>query len=195
MYKALAAIVFIVIGFPPTVRAEPVEAWARWFEAHACGECGGRESPRRARYLFFASPKKSTQKKGDPQSATPALRYGATCVVSVAGCAVELALRCARRSDNHGELVHEARALRRACHPATAPPQAQPAGGGQPNSQQPHGPLLRSAVPARREALAPARWGRAQRSEAMARVDVRSPGSLQDAPRSAAASGSGLAIV
>src|SRR5207244_6027298 len=28
----------------------------------------GRDSPRRARHLFFASPKKSTQKKGDPQS-------------------------------------------------------------------------------------------------------------------------------
>ena len=34
------------------------------------------------------------------------------------------------RSDIHGESVHEARALRRACHPAPAPPQAQPAGGG-----------------------------------------------------------------
>ena len=40
-------------------------------------EGGSRESPRRARYLFFASPKKSTQKKGAPQSATPSLRYGA----------------------------------------------------------------------------------------------------------------------
>ena len=29
--------------------------------------------------LFFASPKKSNQKKGDPQSASPALRYGAPC--------------------------------------------------------------------------------------------------------------------
>ena len=43
------------------------------------GEVGGRVSPRRARYFFFASPKKSTQKKGDPPSGSPALRYGATC--------------------------------------------------------------------------------------------------------------------
>ena len=57
-------------------------------------------------------------------------------------------------------------------HPATAPPQAQPAGVGQPNSQHPFGPLLRSAAPAQRVALAPASWGRAQRSEAKARVDV-----------------------
>jgi len=47
---------------------------------HAFAACGGRVSPRRARYLFFASPKKSTQKKGETLlSATPALRYGATC--------------------------------------------------------------------------------------------------------------------
>jgi hypothetical protein len=47
---------------------------------------------------------------------------------------------------------------------------------GQPDSRtagQPFGPLLRSAWPAQRVALAPARRGRAQRSEAMARVDVR----------------------
>ncbi len=52
-------------------------------------------------------------------------------------------------------------------------------GFGQPNIRttgQPHGPLLRSAQAAQREALAPAIWGRAQRSEAMARVDVRSRG-------------------
>ena len=71
-------------------------------------------------------------------------------------------------------------------HPATAPPQAQPAGVGSQTSRQPRGPLLRSAQAAQCVALAPASWGRAQRSEAMARVDVRAPGSLQDAPRSAA---------
>ena len=86
--------------------------------------------------LFFASPKKSTQKKGDPQSATPALRYGAN--LRRCGCGVRRGTRFAaaqRRSDSHGESDHEARALRRACHPATAPPQAQPAGVGQPNIQ------------------------------------------------------------
>ena len=48
-------------------------------------------------------------------------------------------------------------------HPTTAPPQAQPAGVGQPNSQHPFGPSLRSAAPAQRVARAPARVGRAQR--------------------------------
>jgi hypothetical protein len=53
-----------------------------------------------------------------------------------------------RRSDNHGESVHEAWALRRPCHPATAPPQAQPAGGGQPDIHSGHRcarPRVRSA--------------------------------------------------
>ena len=40
----------------------------------------------------------------------------------------------ALRSDNHGESDHEACARRRPCHPANAPPQAQPEGGGQPKS-------------------------------------------------------------
>jgi len=117
--------------------------------------------------LFFASPKKSTQKKGDPQSATPSRCEGAN--LRRGGCGVRRGTHCAAlqlRSDIHGESEHEARALRRACHPPNAPPQAQPAGGGQPNIQQPHnpfGPLLRSARAAQRVALAPARWGRAQR--------------------------------
>ena len=128
-------------------------------------EGGGRVSPRRARYLFFASPKKSTQKKGDPQSATPA---GQTCGGALAGRAVELALRCARRSDSHGESVHEAWALRRPCSPRNRPAAGAASRGGtaeHPNSrtaEHPFGPSLRSAWPAQRVALAPARWGRAK---------------------------------
>ena len=55
--------------------------------------------------LFFASPKKSTQKKGDPTVCGPC---GASCVGEFAGCAVELATRCALHSDNHGESDVEA---------------------------------------------------------------------------------------
>ena len=105
---------------------------------------------------------KVSKRKATLQSATPA---GQTCGGAFAGCVVELALRCARRSDNHGESDDEACARRRACHPANAPPQAQPEGGGQPNSptaQQPHGPLLRSA-PMGAGALRRAAPGRAQR--------------------------------
>ena len=77
------------------------------------------------------------------------------------------------RSDKRGESDHEACARRRPCHPANAPPQAQPEGGGQPSSptaKQPHGPLLRSAQSAHRAGLAPGRCGP---SEATARMDVR----------------------
>ncbi len=85
--------------------------------------------------LSFASPKESEQRKGDPQSATPALRYGAN--LRRCACGARRGTRIAaaqRRSDSHGESDHEAWALRRPCHPATTPPQAQPAGGEQPNS-------------------------------------------------------------
>ena len=52
--------------------------------------------------------KKVTKERAPLLSATPALRYGATCVGEFAGCAVELATRCALHSDNHGESVYEA---------------------------------------------------------------------------------------
>ena len=168
-----------------TVRAELVEAWARSLARssvpRACAEGGSRDVAPAGDSLFFASPKKSKQKKGDPQSATPALRYGAN--LRRGGCGVRRRTHCALsalRSDNRGESDHEARALRRPCHPATAPPQAQPAGGW--NSQTATRAIAALGPPAQRVALAPASWGRAQRSEAMARVDVRSPGSLLYAP-------------
>ena len=101
-------------------------------------------------------------KEGDPQSATPALRYGAN--LRRCGCGVRRGTSFAaaqRRSDNHGESDDEAWALRRPCHPATAPPQAQPAGGlgaEQPNSHS----GLRYARPDQRAALAPEAQGRAK---------------------------------
>ena len=90
-------------------------------------------SPRQATHFSLLRQRKVSKRKATPSLRPLRCAAGQTCVVSVAGCSVELALRCARRSDNHGESVDEARALRRACHPATAPPQAQPAGVGQPN--------------------------------------------------------------
>ena len=113
------------------------------------------------------------QKKVTKEKATPSLRplrfaTGQTCVVSVAGCAVELtALQL--RSDIHGESVHEAWALRRPCPPRNRPAAGAASRGGtaeHPNNRtagHPFGPLLRSAAPAQRKALAPAMWGRAQR--------------------------------
>ncbi len=129
-------------------------------------EGGGRESPRRARYFSLLRQRKVPKRK-----ATPSLRplrgaKGQTCVVSVAGCAVELALRCARRSDSHGESVHEAWALRRPCSPHNRPAAGAASRGWtaeQPNSRKSLGPSLCSAWPAQRLALAPTIRGRAQR--------------------------------
>ena len=88
------------------------------------------------RVTFFCFAKRKSPKKRRPPVCDPfALRRGN---LRRGDCGVRRGTRfapAARRSDNHGESDHEARALRRACHPATAPPQAQPAGVGQPNIQ------------------------------------------------------------
>ncbi|MDR6766695.1 hypothetical protein J2W88_001960 [Acidovorax delafieldii] len=149
---------------------------------------GAGLSPRRARYFSLLRQRKVPKRKATPSLRPLRCAKGQTCVESVAGCAVELALRCARRSDSHGESVHEARALRRACHPATAPPQAQPAGVGQPNIQTAEQPNSRTAEqPNSRTAiraiaalgLARAARGACAResgpSEAKARVEVLPP--------------------
>jgi hypothetical protein len=93
------------------------------------------------------------QRKVPKRKATPSLRplrcaKGQTCVGAAAGCAVELALllRSAARTTTASQFTRHARSDAHA-HPATAPPQAQPAGG-----EQPHWPLLRSASRSRREA-------------------------------------------
>jgi hypothetical protein len=162
------------------VRTEPVEAGACWFGGRAGVEGGSRVVAPAGDSLSFASPKESKQRKGDPQSATPALRYGAN--LRRGGCGVRRRTHCAPaalRSDNCGESEHEAWALRRPCHPTTTPPQAQPAGGGQPNSRTATrafaslGPVSRAQAP---------RAAQAGPSAAMARVDVRFAGSLLYAP-------------
>ena len=90
----------------------------------------------RRRTFFSCVAKKRRQKK-----ATPSLRplrgaKGQTCVGVVAGCAVELALllRSAARTATASQITKHGRSDAHA-HPATAPTQAQPAGGGQPNIQ------------------------------------------------------------
>ena len=86
--------------------------------------------------MFFASPKKSTQKKGDPQSATPSRCEGVN--LHRVGCGVRRGTHCAAlqlRSDIHGESVHEAWALRRPCPPRNRPAAGAASRGGQPNIQ------------------------------------------------------------
>ena len=149
----------------------PSAVGAGFVEAGGClliGRCacakGGCRDMRPAAHLLFLRRQEKKAKEGDPQSATPALRYGAN--LRRGGCGVRRGTRFAaaqRRSDSHGESDHEARALRRACHPTTAPPQAQPAGGEHPNSHSGRRCARPGQSCAQRVALAPAKWGRAQR--------------------------------
>ena len=78
-------------------------------------------SPRQATHFLLLRQKKVSKEKATPSLRPLRFAPGQTCVVSVAGCAVELALRCARRSDSHGESEHEAWALRRPCSPHNRP--------------------------------------------------------------------------
>ena len=101
---------------------------------HTCVEGGGRESPRRARYFSLLRQRKVPKRKATPSLRPLRVAKGQTCVEPVAGCAVELtALRCSFvQTSTASQLTKHARFDARA-HPATAPPQAQPAGGGEPN--------------------------------------------------------------
>ena len=158
---------------------------------HACAECGCRDV-RPAAHLLFLRRQEKKAKEGDPQSATPALRYGAN--LRRCACGVRRGTRFAaaqRRSDSHGESDHEAWAHGRPCHPATPPPQAQPAGGEHPKSHSGRRCARPKKCCALRKALAPTTKGRAKQ------WPERLLGSHSPlyAPRSTAASGSGLAIV
>ena len=137
---------------------------------HAYAKGGGRESPG-VRVTFFRVAERKSPKKGRPYWLRP-LRF-ATGQPGVLSHEVHRRTRCAPaalRSNNCGESVHEACALRRACHPAPCAPQAHPEGN--PGSGHPHGPLLRCA------ALGPVSRAQAPRaaqtgpSAAMARMDV-----------------------
>ena len=127
-------------------------------------EAGSRPGGR-GTFLCFAKEKYPKERR--PPVCDPfAERRGKPASCRLRGAPQNSLRACALRSNNCGESVHEARALRRACHPATAPPQAQPEGGWtaeQPTAEQPHGPLLRSAPSRGRKRHALRRPGRATR--------------------------------
>ena len=132
--------------------------------------CGRREpglGPA-ADSLFFASPKKSKQKKGDPAVCDPCganLRRG--------GCGVRRGTRYAlarcARTTTASQITKHAREGAHAT-PQTPRRRRSQKGVGSRTARQPHGPLLRSAQSAHRAGLAPGRCGP---SEATARMDVR----------------------
>ena len=131
------------------------------------------------RVTFFCFAKRKSPKKRRPPVCDPfAVRRGKPASGRLRGAPWNSLCAGARRSDSHGESVHEAWALRRPCSPRNRPAAGAASRGREPNIQtagHPFGPSLRSAWPAQRVALAPASWGRAQRSEAKARVDVWFP--------------------
>ncbi len=133
------------------------------------------------RVTFFRVAERKSPKKGRPYCLRP-LRCAAG-QPGVLGHGVHRRTRCAPaalRSDNCGESDHEARALRRACHPAPCAPQAHPEGN--PRIGHPHGPLLRcAALGSVSRAQAP-RAAQAKPSAAMARMDVRLFGCLAPHP-------------
>ena len=130
-------------------------------------------------FATFSSTK-SKQKKGDPAICDPCganLRRGVCGVRRITHFAA-----AQLRSDKRGESDNEACARRRPCHPANAPPQAQPEGGGQPNSPTATRAIAAlGPVCASRGACARAVW--AERSDGLYGCPLA--GSLQDAPRSA----------
>ncbi|RKR70341.1 hypothetical protein C8C94_4889 [Acidovorax sp. 94] len=134
-----------------------------------CLVCGRRpgSAPGSAVTFFRVAERKSPKKERPPVCDPFALRRGN---LRRGGCGVRrgtrFALARAARTTTASQLTKHGRFDAHA-HPATAPPQAQPAGGWapeHPTAEQPHGPLLRSASRSRREA--PARCGpsAAQRS-------------------------------
>ena len=140
----------------------------RVWTAHlaACLVLGRRPGvARRASNFLLLRQKKVTKEKATPSLRPLRVAKGQPAAGRLRGAPWNSRCAGARRSDNHGESEHEARALRRACHPATAPPQAQPAGVGQPNIQtagHPFGPLLRSARSRGRKRHALRKLGRAK---------------------------------
>ncbi|MBB6561908.1 hypothetical protein HNP48_004610 [Acidovorax soli] len=116
-------------------------ASARWlWLLHALLEGGGRVSARRPRYLFFASPKKSTQKKGDPAARVPlACGEGAACDARSWGVPQN-----SLRSSNSAQTAAASMTTRRVSFGTRSPQalrfSARSEGGG-----YRHGPLLRSA--------------------------------------------------
>ncbi len=123
----------------------------------------GRDVRSAAHLLFFASPKKSRQKKGDPTSATPALRYGAN--LRRNACGVRRRTRCV-----HFVLFAQTTAASQSTkrvHPAVhAPPRKRRAAGAASRGWKTH-TGYRCARPGQKPIPGP--------SVAMARVGVELP--------------------
>jgi len=118
---------------------ESLTLFASWLALHALA---GRDVRPAAHLLFFASPKKSRQKKGDPTGRVPSLRCGQPAMLAP-GAVLRNSL-CSlrsRRSNNRSKSDHDAWA----CCAAHARPTPCASRHGQRGVQLQPGPSLRSA--------------------------------------------------
>ena len=161
MYQALAAIIF--------------ESWLWVWMPLA-----GMRARRRGNFLLLRQ-KKVTKEKATLLSATPSLRYGATCVATIAGCAAKLTSRYALRSNTAASQI--TKHGRSDAHATPQPPRRRRSQQGvdsrTSNSQT--APRAFASLGPISLAQAP-RAAQAGPSAAMARVDVRFAGSLLYAP-------------
>ena len=130
--------------------------------------------------FFYTLQRKVPKRKATPLSASPALRYGATCGAR-GRCALRNSLRAgALRSNSRSESVHEARV---SCGTRATPPAALlGASRGARGTKHPHGPLLRCAALGPTSRAQAPRAAQAKPSAAMARMDVRLFGCLAPHP-------------
>ena len=165
-----------------TVRAELVEILVFWFGRRAGVEGGSRVVAPAGDSLSFASPKESKQRKGAPQSATPALRSGAN--LRRGYCGGRRGTRFALRAPLGQPRRVRARSMRAPTRMLTPQPprrrrRQQGVDSRTSNSRTATrafaslGPLSRAQAP---------RAAQAGPSAAMARVDVRFAGPLLYAP-------------
>ncbi len=145
-----------------TDRAQVFEAGACWFERRAWAEGGGRESPG-MRVTFFRVAERKSPKKGRPPVCVPcaALR-GKPASGRLRGAPWNsLCAARAARTTTASQFTKHARSDARA---TPQPPRRRRSqqGVGQPNSQHPSGPLLRSASSRGRKRHALRKLGRAK---------------------------------
>ena len=207
------------LACPPTVRAEPVAAWALLLRPFGLSlskpwragwksmlgfRAGAGLSPRQATHFSLLRQRKVSKRKATPSLRPLRCAPGQTCVGAVAGCAVELALllRSAARTTTASQSTKHARSDARATPQPPRRRRSQQGVGSRtaenPNSQTAKQPNSQTATRAfaslgpLSRAQAP-RAAQAGPSAAMARVDVRFAGPLLYAPGARRARGGACA--
>ena len=166
------------------------------FYSFACalGEGGGRVSARRPTHFSLPRQRKVSKRKATLSLRPLRVATGQTCGGALAGCAVELATRWrAALGQPRRVRLRGMRAKAPMLTPQTPRRRRSQKGVNRPTAQQPNSHTGRCCARPRWAQALCAAQRQAERSDGPKGCSVA--GSLQDAPRSAAVSGSGLAIV